>query len=318
MVTIGLFRYWFLTLIWVIAGLLADATAFSQDSGNEWWEQVNNWDGVTPWESYIILSPAYLGPGALPVPESGKGLVPDELLIEIRPGFSWMKGDNTWDVFLRSRIPVVKKIVSLDFYGVPFEHYNMSESLVMERRGRNRDGKGSSVGDFYFGTVVQLMRDRKFPDLTLGMFCRTASATGLADARCTDTPGYHFDLTTGRSFSLKREGSYFRPALMLGFLVWQLNQGQDDAFLFGAGADLVVGKFFSSASFDGYIGYFGDEKYSPLPAVPEVPFRDKPMVVRFNAGCKFPLFDLSLGYQRGVHDFNYQTLRFSLIYHGGK
>ena len=34
----------------------------------DWWNQIHNWDGATPWTQYMTYSHAYLGPNALPIP----------------------------------------------------------------------------------------------------------------------------------------------------------------------------------------------------------------------------------------------------------
>ncbi len=51
-------------------------TAFYQSYGQndyEWWNEAHNYDGYTHWTNYIIYSPYYLGPNALPVPGVKRG-----------------------------------------------------------------------------------------------------------------------------------------------------------------------------------------------------------------------------------------------------
>ena len=39
-----------------------------------WWNEQHNWDGFRHWTSYTKLTSKYMGPNALPVPDSKKGI----------------------------------------------------------------------------------------------------------------------------------------------------------------------------------------------------------------------------------------------------
>ena len=42
--------------------------SFNAQAQLDWWNQVHNWDGATPWTHYMKYSHAYLGPNAIPIP----------------------------------------------------------------------------------------------------------------------------------------------------------------------------------------------------------------------------------------------------------
>jgi hypothetical protein len=284
-----------------------------------WWNETNHWDGVTSWTQYIIHSPYYMGPNALPVPFSEKGLVRDrfELRMDIESHFS--KGDKTQDIFLECYIPLVKNRIALEFYGFPVEHYKMDELTVIERRGRDRNGEGYTAGDYYFSTIVQVVKDKKMPDMSLRMACKTASGSNLSEARYTDAPGYFFDLSLGKDVLFaERFIDKIRFHGMIGFYSWQINlpqNRQDDAILFGAGMDILFEGFSLNNSLDGYIGYFGNELIIAGDQEEPVPFRDHPIVYRLDLMKQTDHFDFGMGYQLGLHDFIYQSFKLSMIYH---
>ena len=138
------------------------------------------------------------GTKCITFPFSQKGRVKDRFELRMDLEGHFCKGDKTQDVFLDCYLPFVKNKIALEFYGVPVEHYKMDEPTVIERRGRNRSGEGFATGDFYFSTIIQVIKNKKIPDIALRMACKTASGSQLSDARNTDAPGYFFDLSLGK------------------------------------------------------------------------------------------------------------------------
>ncbi len=307
-----------IAILITIALFIQCKLAVSQEDYS-WWNKAHNWDGITSWTDYIIYSPYYLGPNALPVPESEKGFVKDRY--EFRVGYEShiSTGDKTQNLFLCLYIPLVKNIVAVEFYGVPIEHYKIDEKTVIERRIRNISGEGYAAGDFYFGTVIQILKDKKFPDVALRMSCRTASGSKLSNARFTDAPGYFFDISFGKNLLFNNK--YFnklRFHSMIGFYSWQMNlpnNRQNDAILFGLGVDLSIKKFLVSNALDGYIGYFGNQEVIVVNKDKPVLFKDRPVVYRLEITKESKVIDLILGYQLGIKNFPYQTIKFSLLFH---
>ncbi len=74
----------------------------------------------------------------------------------------------------------------------------MDYETILERRVRYLDGKGTANGDFYFSTIIQLLKKEKLPEVALRMACRTASGNNLGSARYTDAPGYFLDISLGK------------------------------------------------------------------------------------------------------------------------
>lgn len=290
----------------------------AQESDAGWWNRMQDWDGVTHWSKYIITSPYYLGPNALPVPENQKGVT--DSLIQLEAGYysHFFSGDRTQNARMRLYVPIAAGMAGLQLAAVPFEFYDMDTSTVIERRGRHQSGSGVAAGDIYISTFIRLLKNRKAPDLVLGINLKTASGNKLSDARYTDSPGYWFDLSAGKDLRLGTKGeSNLRLFAMTGFYVWQTNldnNPQDDAFLFGAGVDAVLGKVTISGSLDGYLGYFGNKMVvSGNPERP-VEYRDRPVIFSFTLNYVTKRTTYKLSYRKGIHDFQYQTVGFSVIH----
>lgn len=277
--------------------------ANAQDDGYAWWNEKHNWDGVTNWWKYMTYSPAYMGANALPVPEIRNATIEKKVNLETRGDFHFSKGDNTQNLFLRLRYPLWDGRIAIELYGVPIEHFKTDTITRDERAARDYDAEGWAAGDLYIGTLIQLVRDHKsWPDILLGITLRTATGGGLGNARFTDTPGYFFDVSFGKSFDVSPKLK-LRPYVMLGFYVWQTNRDdyrQNDAFLYGVGLSLYNEKFECNAKYGGYKGYIGNG--------------DAPMVFRANAIYKLPKTHLKLSFQQGLQDYEYSTVSFGAVF----
>ena len=260
-----------------------------------------NGDGVTHWSKYQIYSPGYFGPNALPVPLVHKAMVPDRVYWSGQYEYYYGRGDETHDFNTRFIIPAAKGRIGLEFKYAPVEFFTMDSSVSRARR--TQSGKaisGHAFGDVYFGTLIQVIKNHRIlPDLTLSMSCRTASGTGREYSRTTDAPGYYFDAAVGDSYG--RDKGFFRHVRWYaeaGFYVWQTNLDnypQDDALLFGAGIDLDFKDFFLNQSVGGYNGYMNNG--------------DKPLVYRVDFGIKMGESALIFGYEKGLRDFPFQSVR---------
>jgi hypothetical protein len=266
------------------------------------------WDGVTHWSRYLITSPRYLGPNALPVPMIHKASVPREIYWTGQYEHYFGGGDVTNDFMTHLIVPVARGRVGLEFHYVPVEFFRMDS--VVSRLRRTESGKavnGQSYGDVYFGTMVQIIRDHAYlPDLTLAMSCRTASGTNRANARYTDTPGYYLDASVGDSYG--NDLGFFRHVRWyaeIGFYSWQTyldNYPQNDALLFGAGLDLDFEYFYLNQSINGYSGYMDNG--------------DQPLVYRLDVGIKIGKAAVNLGFEKGLRDFPFQSYRAGFVITG--
>ncbi len=284
--------------------ILLCLNVFPQDYS--WWNEAHNWDGYTHWTDYMIVSPAYMGPNALPVPESGRGMMPGKTRFEFAIDNHFSKGDITNNLFTELFIPLAPDRAGIKIAIVPVEYYRMDSITNIQRMSRNKDGKGFSVGDLYFSTYIQLIKNHeKLPDIMLTVGLKTASGSDFDAARFTDTPAYYFDLSFGRKINLNSDIlKSVRPHAMVGFYVWQTHQDtyyQNDAFLYGLGIDLEFQKIEFRNTISGYIGYIGNG--------------DKPVIYRASLANRLkPGLNYELGFQQGLNDFAYTSLRLAVIF----
>ncbi|MCB0667968.1 MAG: hypothetical protein KDC80_19210 [Saprospiraceae bacterium] len=271
-----------------------------------WWNSIHNWDGHTHWSRYIKLAPGFMGPNALPVPEINKGKLGSESSLQTAWETHFNPGDRTSNIYTRLYLPLATNKVGLSLELIPYERYHLNTTTRDARRVRDYDGTGSAFGDLYLGTHIQLLRNRrKLPDISVSINLKTASGNGLNAARFTDTPGYFFDLSMGKSFSIHNSViDTIRPYTMLGLYVWQtyqIDHYQNDCFLYGFGFDIESEKFIISNALTGYSGYIGDG--------------DRPLVYRLTLQSQFEKYpNLSVRFQEGLSDFPYTSWRFSLIF----
>jgi hypothetical protein len=264
------------------------------------------------------MSPYYLGPNAIPVPDFQKGIIKESREIKIDYQYHWGTNDITNSINLGLYIPLLKDRIALEFYGVIYEHFNTGQDLILERRIRYRDGRGSAIGDFYFATIIQLLRNHKIlPDLAFRMACKTASGNKLGNARYIDAPGYFFDLSMGKSLTGNSSAVALRLHAMAGFYSWQMNlpnNRQNDAILFGLGLDLEYKKWILNNALKGYYGYLGNEEVIVGNPDDPVIFRDRPVLYVLEFGRNIGSSTLSLKYTSPLNDFYYQSLGLSFIF----
>ncbi|MCD6354416.1 MAG: hypothetical protein J7L95_02605 [Prolixibacteraceae bacterium] len=284
---------------------LFSLTAIGQNTNvdYEWWNRLHGWESGDPgWRNWMKITPGYFGPNALPVPEVKKGFIGTNTEVEITASNHFSKDDPTQDISGKLFIPFANNKIAIEMYGVAFEHFSFSEKIRDERVARVEDGKGTAVGDFYFSTLVQVSKDRKFPNTLFRFATKTASGNHLDAARYTDSPGYFFDLSFSKEWGLSESG-LFRPFGLLGFYSWQTNDElnlQNDAYMYALGADFVKRNLLLSVSLSGYSGYKNE--------------RDRPMQLNFEVRKEFGGKAIRLQYLNGLRDWNYKTIRFSFIW----
>jgi hypothetical protein len=275
---------------------------FSEDY--MWWNIKHGWEPWMPgWRSFIRITPGYLGPNALPVPEVKKGVVLPGSNIEVGFSSHFREGDPTQDIFANYYRSFANNRIAIEIYGVVVEHYAMTEFVRDERFARDFDGRGFANGDLYFSTLIQLVKDKKFPDTMVRMAGRTASGSQLEGARYCDSPGYYFDFSFSKEYSSAEKSVSFLPFASFGFYSWQTNDLanlQNDALMYGLGADLKWTKWSISNSISGYSGYKKE--------------RDKPMVYSFDLNRKLKKKTIRIQYIHGLRDWTYKTLKASVIF----
>ncbi len=268
-----------------------------------WWNIKHGWQtGMPSWRSFIHITPGYLGPNALPVPDVKKGIVPAGSNLEFGMDFHFRTGDPTQNISGKYYRSFADNRIAIELYGVILEHYAMSDSIRDERVARDYDGKGIAIGDLYFSTLVQLVKGRKFPDTMVRLAGRTASGGHLDAARYADSPGYFFDFSFSKSYSGRNEKMSFMPFASFGFYSWQTNDDmnlQNDAFMYGVGGDFRWSRWTVSNTLSGYSGYKLE--------------RDKPMVYTFDLKHSLKHNTIRLQYLYGIRDWSYQTIKLSFI-----
>lgn len=273
-----------------------------------WWNVKHGWQtGMCDWRGLLHITPGYLGPNALPVPEMRKGIVPAGAHIETSVDVHFREGDPTQNLSAKYYRAFADNRIAIEFYGVVLEHYAMSDSIRDERIARDFDGKGFATGDFYFSTLLQIIRGKKFPDMMLRLAGRTASGGQLEAARYSDSPGYFIDLSLSKEYKGVGGRMAFRPYTSFGFYSWQTNDDlnlQNDALMYGVGADLEWSRWMISNSLSGYSGYKQE--------------RDRPMVYTFDLNRSLKRHTLRLQYLYGLRDWTYQTVKFSVIWNLAK
>ena len=274
----------------------------AQEINMHWWNLKHNWDGHSPWFSYMTMSPGHMGPNALPIPEVQSGELFGDAYAEMEFRSHISAGDHTQSIKTRFYFPILKDKVAIDFYGIPFERFQTDTITRDLRAARDWDGKGYSIGDLYFGTIIQIVKNKKFPDLALAMYCKTASGNNLENARFTDAPGYFFNGSIGKNI-LKKQDFFIRLYAMGGFYAWQTHDDvylQNDAILFGGGADLNLKKWAFQIQTGGYLGYIGR--------------KDDPVTLRLKVKRQEEFFHYSLSWQYDLHDINFQTIKLAIGY----
>jgi hypothetical protein len=244
-------------LLTILFGFLQAISSFSYSQDYEWWAKNVNWDGVTHWRNYIIHSPKFLGPNALPLPTLMEGRTDSILSVGTAARLQNAPGDFTFAQSFFASYPVYNKI-SFDIFWIPREIYQTSHDWKTLRKVHfPAYHENHAMGDIIFNTVFQLCTEQsKGLDATFRSTFRFATSTHVNAARGTDAPGYSFDVTAGKSLSPR-----FRAFGMLGFYVWQTNRDdylQNDAFLLGLGAKYTSGNWSFSSHYRGYWGYIGD------------------------------------------------------------
>ena len=88
-----------------------------------WWNQKHNWDGYTHWTSYLIFSPGFMGPNALPVPEVRKGITDQRAYLELDVDGHFSQGDQTGNLFTQLYVPLFSNRAGLEISYYPLEVY---------------------------------------------------------------------------------------------------------------------------------------------------------------------------------------------------
>lgn len=235
-------------------------TQLSANAQMDWWNQIHNWDGATPWTQYMEYSHAYLGPNAIPLPtlqrsdmgsyfksSSQMSLIEDDSFLTLHNELHWDRGHTQIHITHQS-----------------IEYYRMSEEVRDSRISRDEDGEGVLAGDVLIDISTRLWTKQK---QSLWFTFHTKTAAGpLPQARFTDAPGYAFFFSHQKSFGF---WGNWEPFLTTdaGFQVYQthwVDYPQNDGFLGNIKLQLHKDKTYLSAQLRTFTGYFLDGDWPRL------------------------------------------------------
>ncbi len=264
----------------------------------QWWNELHDWDGRTPWRDYIQLSSSGLGPNALPVPEFKSMGIQNGFRLENRIRYHHFSEDPTFDYFIRLDYGIQDRL-GVAVWMVPVEYFSTSIELRNERKLRLQEPRGFTSGDVYFGTYMQVLRESsKRPDLLLSANIKTASGNNFGGGRHTDVPAYYFDALVAKTFGK------FRPYLSTGLYVyqtWSTRNYQNDAWMYGLGFHYLGNSMNYNLEWAGYNGYFQNG--------------DRPSVLRLAGEKKMGKNHLlSTKLQFAINDLDYHTISLGYTY----
>ncbi len=289
----------------LLALLAMICTGVSEAQEYDWWVEKHDWDGVTHWSDYLVFSPSYMGPNALPVPPLEVGIVDTLDRFEVGARTHWSAGDDTQDLSIKYQHAFADGRIAFGAEWMVVEHY-VTDTLTRDIRfSRERDPRGISTGDLNVNTLLQLVSEKPGGwGLLLRARLRTASGDNLKGARHTDAPGYSFDLSTGRWFPVGTK-TRLRIHATLGFLAYQTNRNdyyQNDCLLFGVGSTIQGPSMEFRTEIAGYAGY--------------LQLDDDPVVLRMEIGTRSdrPVRH-RITFQHGLHDWAWTTAGYTISFH---
>ena len=275
--------------------------SFNAQAQLDWWNQVHNWDGATPWTHYMKYSHAYLGPNAIPIPTLQRPITGR------RPAMSYFKSSSQMSLIeddsflsLHNELHWDRGHTQIHITHQSIEYYRTSTELRDYRISRDEGSEGVIAGDILIDISTRLWeRDREAVWFTF----HTKTAAGpLPQARFTDAPGYAFFFSHQKSFSSIRS---WVPTLTTdaGFQVYQthwVDYPQNDGFLGNMGLQVQKDETIFSARIRTFTGYFQDGDWPRL------------LELQWNQNLSFG--QTQVGWTRGLNDYPFSFLTVGLVY----
>ena len=274
--------------------------SFNAQAQFDWWNQIHNWDGATPWTQYMKYSHAYLGPNAIPIPtlqrsdrsyfksSSQMSLIEDDSFLSLHNELHWDRGHTQIHITHQS-----------------IEYYRMSEEIRDLRISRDEDGEGVLAGDVLIDISTRLWEKEQ---AAIWFTFHTKTAAGpLPQARFTDAPGYAFFFSHQKSFD---SWGNWEPYLTTdaGFQVYQthwVDYPQNDGFLGNIKLQLHKDKTYLSAQLRTFTGYFLDGDWPRL------------LELQWSQTFTFGPSQLGrahVGWTRGLNDYPFSFLTVGMTY----
>ena len=275
--------------------------SFKAQAQLDWWNQIHNWDGATPWTQYMKYSHAYLGPNAIPIPTLQRPITGR------RPAMSYFKSSSQMSLIeddsflsLHNELHWDRGHTQIHITHQSIEYYRTSTELRDYRISRDEDSEGVIAGDVLIDISTRLW-ERNLDAIWFTFHTKTAAGP-LSQARFTDAPGYAFFFSHQKSFS--SIGNWV-PTLTTdaGFQVYQthwVDYPQNDGFLGNIGLQIQKDETIFSARVRTFTGYFRDGDWPRL------------LELQWNNNLSFG--QTQLGWTRGLNDYPFSFLTVGIVY----
>ena len=246
------------------------------------------------------FAPLFFGPNALQIPDLLDGRTKSHLEAHVAGDAFYHYNNKDWtsDIFLQLHIPLFTERVNLTLWMPALEwHKSVPEPYA---------------GDVYISTDMMVVKEYRFcPSFTLRSMLKTASGEHTDMKRFYDSPGYCFDLSTGKSFYFNKGYLHYedrqnanvelRLSGTIGFLCWQTKEAaQNDAVYYGLQISLYSKHLQLTQNWSGYYGW---EDYG-----------DQPMAIKTKIGFPIKAFQPYFYYQYGLKDYPFHQFRVGLSY----
>lgn len=251
------------------------------------------------------ISTEYFGPYAFPVPELLEGNICNDLHLEFSgdsaTGSIGGDKDMTYAATFKVRIPLWTDRATLSVWGEMHEWYkDTPQTRAVRRVSDQYPLVGNSAGNVYFSLDMLLLKETVGrPSIALRAATQSATGDKYEVARHYDAPGYFFDISAGKSFSVGK-GS-LRASASAGFVCWQIDRGrQNDALMLGAKASYTCRTMTLSAEYAGYSGLESSKD-------PEA--GDRPRAFRTEAAFHLGKVSPFVCWQKGTDDWPFSIIR---------
>lgn len=228
----------FLLVIW-------STSAFAQF---QWWNDIHNWDGYTPWNQYFTYSHAFLGPNALPIPTlsaSHENYAMSSAQVSLRGDDQFLNWHNELQLITgKTRFVVIHQSI---------EAFRTTTEVRDRRASRGESGQGVQAGDVLVNISHELLANEQW-DLYFTTYLKTAAGP-LNNARFTDAPGYAFFFSA--NYRLDNKNLVFSSDA--GFQVYQTfwtEYPQNDGFLMNVRATKSWNAWELQGGVRSFTGYF--------------------------------------------------------------
>lgn len=257
-------------------------------------------------DSYI--SSKWFGPYAFPVPQQLGGEICNKLQVSLAgdytlghlAGSSAELRDRTQALTFAVRLPLWTDRATLSVWGELHEWYQDNPQVRQLRRvNPSYPLNGHDAGNTYLSLDVLALREgRCWPSIAARVATLFATGDDYEKARHFDTPGYFFDVSTGKSFAFGK-CSAFRLSATLGFLCYQVSPARQlDAFLYGGKISYSHTYATLGVEIGGYNGREVDG--------------DAPLTLASRLDLHFGRFSPFVAYSHGFHDWPFDQWRAGL------